>query len=390
MYPGAYLGIGRKVMSDLKATLHDMIKQHIRYDLAGRHHINGTTGEITFSNGSKIALFSWANGDVTQFRSYAFSSFIFEELTENDKKDVYDAVLMRCGRLKHVEEKFLLSLTNPDDPAHWAYKKLVINKNPNIHVYYSLTKDNKFLPSGYVEMLEENLDPKMARRMLHGEWLSIGEDVIYYAYKHERNYHDYEWAIDNRSPIMLAFDFNIGQGKPMSSAVGQYIDREYHWFDEAVIEGARTESILEEWANRGLFERPVEFRIYGDATGNSRNTASKYSNYDIIRQFLANYTTKDGRQLDYKICVPKANPAIRTRHNIVNAYMQNALGEVRFHVYKKAQTLDEGCRLTKLKDKGQYLEDDSKPFQHITTAIGYAMVWEHLGGSGKKQGTVIL
>jgi hypothetical protein len=42
-------------------------------------------------------------------------------------------------------------------------------------------------------------------------------------------------------------------------------------------------------------------------------------------------------------------------------------------VYKKAATLDEGMRLTKLRPGSQYIEDDSKRYQHITTALGYAV-----------------
>jgi len=35
--------------------------------------------------------------------------------------------------------------------------------------------------------------------------------------------------------------------------------------------------------------------------------------------------------------------------------------------------LAEGFSLTKLKDGAQYIEDDSKRYQHITTAAGYGI-----------------
>ena len=42
-------------------------------------------------------------------------------------------------------------------------------------------------------------------------------------------------------------------------------------------------------------------------------------------------------------------------------------------VYKDAPTVDEGLRLTKLKSGAQYLEDDNNHYQHISSALGYAI-----------------
>jgi hypothetical protein len=54
--------------------------------------------------------------------------------------------------------------------------------------------------------------------------------------------------------------------------------------------------------------------------------------------------------------------------------MRNAKGEVRLQVYKGCETLDKGFRLTHLKKGGQYLEDDSDFYQHVTTAAGYGIM----------------
>jgi hypothetical protein len=92
--------------------------------------------------------------------------------------------------------------------------------------------------------------------------------------------------------------------------------------------------------------------------------------------------------LNFQYLVPPANPAIRLRHNKLNAYCLNALGERRLFLYKGCDTLDEGLRLTKLKAGGQFVEDDSKPYQHCTTALGYAVV--ALARTHVKQGTTLL
>jgi hypothetical protein len=244
---------------------------------------------------------------------------------------------------------------------------------PTRHVYFSLTEQNPFLPAWYVSQLKDDLDPKLARRLLFGEWLEITGDVIYHQYLTERNFRAYDYEIDESLPIYLSWDFNIGQGKPLSLCLSQYLEHkdEFHFFDEVIIEGASTEDACDELASRGLLDLGTHYIVHGDATGGSRTTKSKTSDYDIIRKYLANYRQKTGEQLNFDIDVPKANPPIRTRHNLVNAYCQSASGKVRFFVYQKAATLAEGMRLTVLKKGGSYIEDDSKKHQHVTTAAGY-------------------
>jgi hypothetical protein len=393
LYPFASVGIGRIVFSDLKETLLDFILKHLEGNLGRNCHHNKSTNQIIFTNGSKILPFSWKHGNLQKFRSYAFSMFAFEELSENKQEDVYDAVSLRVGRLSHVPEKLLISATNPDDPSHWIYKKIILaeKKDPTKHVYFSKTKDNPFLPKSYKEKLERDLDPKMALRMLEGQWLAIRQDVVYYEYKQEEHFHEYEYRVDVEHPIHLSFDFNIGAGKPLSMIFYQVINDEFHFFDEVIVDGARTLDAIEEAQGRGLFDYPVTYHIHGDATGSARTTNYNKSNYDIIREYLYNYKRTDGKPFKLSYEVPKSNPSLKSRHNTVNAYLKNQRGEIRIRVYGKCKVLDEGFRLTKLKDRGQYIEDDSKYYQHVTTAAGYGICWHAIGGGArKKQGTVQL
>ena len=157
----------------------------------------------------------------------------------------------------------------------------------------------------------------------------------------------------------------------------------FHFFDEAIVDGADTESFMEEIAARGLLDHEVPYVVYGDATGESRSANSKKSNYDIIITFLSMHRTRNGGRLDFSKQVPKSNPPVRERHNRVNAYCKNALGKTKLFVYENAKTLDKGMRLTELKKGGNYIEDDSKPYQHVTTALGYCVhrIWQSKTGN---------
>lgn len=383
LFDGARFCLGRLTMPDLKDTLLSMVLEHMEGDLVEGedYQHNKTTGAIDFSNGSEIICKSWHDKKFKKFRSYPLSGAAIEELTENgeDYKKFYPELKMRVGRLPHVPEKFIISATNPDAPSHWAYQYFIQppKPSPTRHVYYSRTEDNPFLPPEYIQQLRTDLDPKMARRMLDGEWLEIGTEVIYHQYARERNYRASKYVPDPKYPIRISFDFNIGLGKPMSACAFQYLrdQDEAHFFEDFVVQGARTEDLCEEMAGRGLFEHATEFIIHGDRNGKNNDTRSTRTDYDIIESYLANFRTDRGAPIRFTMAVRNSNPPLRKRHNLMNAYCHNSLGRVRLWVYEAAPTLDRGMSLTKLKNGGNYIEDDSFDYQHVTTAAGYGLIY---------------
>jgi len=387
LYPGARACLGRKALPDLKDTIFTKIIEHLDDESLVEgvdFTVNWTRASIKFSNGSEIISRSWHDKKFKKFRSVELSFLAIEELTENDSnyKQFYTEASSRVGRLPHVPESVIISATNPDSPQHWAYEYFIKDTHPQKHVYYSVTTDNPFLPTWYKEQLERDLDPKEARRMIYGEWLSLTQDVIYHQYDSAVHFKkNIAWPVLPHVPIHLCYDFNIGWGKPLSACMFQVIDGIFHFFVETVVEGQRTEDSLEELNNRGLLNYPCRYIVHGDATGRSRDTRSKKTDYDIIEKYLRDYqqeyVDQNGRKhkgrMRVTIDVPRANPPIRERHNKVNAQMRNAKGQVRLFVYKGCETLDKGFSLTALKKGGQYIEDDSEYYQHVTTAAGYGI-----------------
>jgi hypothetical protein len=362
----AHFGIGRLSMPALKGTLFNTICEHIG-DLFPVKIIENR-GHIFFPNGSKITSYSWQDKKYKKVRSHEFSAFAIEELTENDTDAAYKEILMRIGRLRHIPEKFIICATNPDDPSHWVYDRFWTGKHDKRHVYLSNTFDNPFLPESYVEDLRKNLSPREARRMLYGEWLELTREVIYHEYNPEFNFTTKRYTPNPMFPIFWSHDFNIGEGKPMSSLFFQYIRDTIHVFDEIVIQGARTQDVCEEALARNLISPEYRYVITGDAAGRHNDTRSKASDYQIIKSFMANLNP--ARRFD--ISTPMSNPPVRSRHTLLNAYCKNDLGQHRLMIYN-CPTVDKGLRLTKLKSGGSYIEDDSKDYQHITTALGYGI-----------------
>lgn len=380
-HPRAFIGIGRRSLPDIKSTIFKTILEHIDDPLIYPHILSvaENTATVKLKNGSVIESISWADKRYKKFRSRAYSVFLFEEAVENNNDDAqaFVEVRQRVGRLPHIKENMIIYCTNPDSPSHPLYEYFFVAKSATRHVYLSRTEQNPFLPASYVEQLKKDLPPREARRMLYGEWVEINKDRVYYAYNGDLNFIQSDFKLLPGVSISLSFDFNISQGKPMSCVLSQYdVTKDtFHFFDEVVIHGSRTLDVIDELVAKGIFELPHAFQIHGDATGAARSTNSKHSNYDIIDQFMANLKTTSGLKLNYEMLVPRSNPPIRERHNIVNAYCENALGQRRLFVYDKCKMLNKGMRLTSLRKGADYIEDDNNEWQHSTTALGYRILY---------------
>lgn len=375
--PRARVGIGRLALPQLKATLCQKIREHL-FESGITYDYHETTGDFKIYD-SEIKAVSWADQNLAKLGSMEFSAFAIEELTETKDPKPYDVILQRVNRLPHIKQPWVLSATNPDSPSHWAYKKLIMSNSPKVKVYYSNTLENPYLPKSYIETLMERLDERMAQRMIYGKWLEVNDtSTVYYSYDRKDNYVDKSYKINPNYPVIATWDFNIGFGKPLSLVFMQYIPHEdsFHIFNEVIVDGQRTLDSLDEAHQRGLWNVDLFYKIRGDASGKSRDTRNVRSDYDIINNYLSNYS-KDNKKIRYQVEVPSANPHVRPRHNVMNGYCKNANGKVKLFVYKDAKTVDEGLRLTKLKSGSQYLEDDSDRYQHCTTAVGYAVMYEY-------------
>ena len=373
--PGARVCIARKALPDLKDTIYNEIIEHIEQDFTeGVHYwTNETSAKIRWNNGSEIISKTWADKKYKKGRSLKLSMLIVEEISENndDDKEAFMTLKARLRRIPKVKENILICATNPDGPSHWVYKYFILDKKRTRKVFYSNTKDNPFLDPIYIEQLKEDLDPRAARRYLHGEWIELTQEVIYYAYNSEKQFLKKKYEVNEKYPVTISFDFNIGVGKPMSSCAYQHINDEFHVFKQVVIHGSRTQDVMEEYNNAGIFKPGRRIIVHGDATGKARHTNSIHSDYDIIVNYLAKITG-----ITYELQVPMANPPIRSRHNKVNAYCLNDNGKTRLWIYEGCETVDEALRLTQFKKGADLVEDDSKAFQHIGTALGYGLYYD--------------
>jgi len=301
MYSNAQALLGRRSMPSLKDTILKKVLDHLATDIS--YSFNKHRGIIEFENGSIIIPYSWADGNYEKVRSLELSCAVIEELTENDTLDFYHEIKMRVGRLPHIKENWICSLTNPGSPSSEHFKYFISPSGPNRHVYYSLTTENKFLPKGYVRGLLQSLDPRTAERMIYGKWVDIVTEVIYHQYDRELNYRNTSYRVNDNFPVILSWDFNIGKGKPLSMCLIQYVRGVFHIFDQVVVEGMRTEDSCEELMSRGLLDYNTVYLIDGDATGKHKDTRQNNDDWEIIERYMANTRNNKSKKIRFKMIV---------------------------------------------------------------------------------------
>lgn len=200
----------------------------------------------------------------------------------------------------------------------------VENFDESLHeVIYAKTSSSPHLPSDYVDQLTRSYSALLVKRMLEAEWISLLGGRVYHAFSRDQNVTneaEYEPAL----PILWSHDFNIGQGKPMSSAL-RHIKKgehgpELHVFAELILESTDTNDSIAELRNVAARQgwRLGSVRIYGDPAGRAKDTRSKTTDYELLR--AAGF-------VDQRVAL--SHPPIRERHNAVNALLCNAVGQVR-------------------------------------------------------------
>lgn len=282
--------------------------------------------------------------------------------TRKEAIDVLNARLRdkRMGRLQSLYTSTL------DDPSTWMYQRFVEQVNPKrTDVFYAKTADNPNLPKDYIETLKSTYSESMYRRMVLSEWVALDQNRIYTSFARENNVST-EVHYEEALPLLWSHDFNIGVGKPMSSCVLQYHPKtdEYHVIDEIILDKSDTHDAVTEFLSRYPSSGVV---IYGDASGQARDTRSRLTDFEILRR--AGFTEQK---------VPRSNPPVRERHNLINALLKSANGKVRIKISPKCRTLIKGLDTVHLKKGANYVEDDSQREQHVTTALGYCL-FEELG-----------
>lgn len=262
----------------------------------------------------------------------------------------------------------------------WVYRRFVsAERVKGYEAIYAKPGENKALPPDFYERLKNSYDERFFRQEVLGEYLNIFSGRTYYGFDRAGNVQG-TLEFDRRQPLCWSLDFNVN---PMCSVLAQVVDGRTHILDEMILPDSNTREACEEFLERSEGFRkilqgdrwgvvPLHVTVYGDASGEQRNSAADKTDWQIVREFFKRHSDK----LTAAFKVPSANPAVKARVNAMNGLLLNHAGERRLLIHPRCKELiadleqvawksdPHGNTLTQL--------DKSDPKRtHVSDAAGY-------------------
>ena len=176
---------------------------------------------------------------------------------------------------------------------------------------------------------------------------------IFYAYS-EENIKPYGGFADQRTPLHIGMDFNVGKFCAVICVKGADW---LHVIDEIVIHGTNTFEVVGEIRRR--YGDLRQMFVYPDASGKSRSTNSPGVSDHIILQ-------NNG----FKLQVNSKNPPVAEAIASVNSLLCNTNGERRLWIDPKCRHTRE-CLIKHSYKEGTRIPDKDSGFDHMTDALRY-------------------
>lgn len=340
------------------AMLAALDESGLPYELNKAEHV------LTFGDTRSRVLFR-AVEEFDRLRGTNLAWFGVDELTYAPE----EAWLRLEGRLRDPKAAMLcgFAVWTPRG-RDWVWRKFIERETTNYEVILAAPYENRFVldrvPDFY-ERLKSSYNEQFFAQEVLGQYVHAPEGLVYFAFDRDR--HLRECEADPRSALFWALDFNV---TPMSSVVAQRRGDALHVFDEIVLRRSSTREACEEFLQRwGHHKGGIQ--VFGDASGRSRRTTGA-SDFEIVEKSLIEAGIRGT-----EIRVPRANPPVRERTNLVNAQLGDADGIVRLSVDRRCNELIRDLEEVRYKPGSTVIDKDRDPDRtHVSDALGYLVCEE--------------
>ena len=364
----AYLNTGR--LGLLGAPTYPMLRdatQTTLFEILDRSRIpyehSKAENTVTLKDTGSRILFR-AVEEFDRLRGTNLAWFGLDELTYTQE----EAWVVLEGRLRDPKATRLCGFaTWTPKGFDWVYQRFVQERVEGYEVIVAEPFENRYLleriPDFY-ERLKRSYDAKFYEQEVMGKYISLNAGLVYHAFN--RAEHTADVKVEQMRPLLWALDFNVD---PMCSVVAQIAGQTVRVVAEIVLSRATTEQACQEFEAR--FPRHwAGICVYGDASGDHLQTAGT-SDYRVIQEFFrrAGY-----QNVSYK--VPRANPPVRERVELVNAKLRSASGETCLEIDRKCTELVKDLEQVTYKPDSTVIdkERDSRR-THLSDALGY-LIWQ--------------
>jgi hypothetical protein len=313
-------------------------------------------------SGSKI-LFRPLD-DFEKLRGTNLAWFGVDELTY-----VPEAAWLRLeGRLRDPRAKRLCGFGVWTPKGYdWVYQRFIAEPRKGYEVIRAEPNENRFLldqvPDFY-DRLKGSYDENFYQQEALGQYLHMRGGLVYHTF--DRKDHVGDLPTDPNLPLLWALDFNVN---PMSSVVAQVWRGQVRVLREIVLRHATTEEACAAFHEK-FGRHAAGIVVYGDASGNSAQTTGN-TDYQIIREYLR---TNSSTPVEFR--VPRANPLVRERVNVMNAKLRPASGEIQLFVDRRCTELIKDFEQVAYKEDSTVIDKERDRMRtHLSDALGY-LVWQ--------------
>ena len=283
------------------------------------------------------------------------------------------------SRVRHPRARCrqVFGVTTPEG-FNWVYEAFVENRKPGHSIIFADTRENKYLPSDYIERLLASFDADGIKQYVQGSFVANSSGRIYKHFDpaiHMKKYNpliaDSESSAEQNSallnpslPLCIACDFNVD---PCIWLALQHYRGHVYVADEIVQRNTTTQEMIEETCRRGYRDHPAGVIVYGDPAGHARSTVGAGSDYQLLRD----------AGLDQQR-VPRHHAPVRDRVNAVNARLRNSSGKSRLTIHPNCAALRRDLLRVRYQPGTATIDKTAdRDLTHASDALGYFMVAEY-------------
>lgn len=342
MFPGSRWHVIRASLPDLKKTT---IPSFEKLAPAGvTIHRDPGNWYASFENGSKIFFTAESASHDPELKSFLGleTNGIFIEQAEEASNQLWDRAMERTGSwyIDPMPPGLIFTTFNPTEewPKAVFYDPFKEGKLESPYYYLpALPTDNPFVTDDQWNTWAQ-MDSKMYAAMIEGDWdaLISKDGRAFWTFEKTKHVADVPFLPD--IPVVhLTFDFNVVPYMTLLCIQCQYLENgalQVRVFREICPEHPRAttkhccEDFLTEYGTR-----VKEAYIYGDASGNRRDTRAQMSDFDIAMNTLRAITS------NRSLRVKRANPEIRKRVAFVRAILEGKIPGAEILIDKSCENL---------------------------------------------------
>lgn len=220
-----------------------------------------------------------------------------DTLNKDKAEEVWRKVTERIRQTSKVPNSIACVTTPDSGVSGFVYDRWVKNKAAGYKIIKASTYDNPFLPEDYTQQILNNYDEILADLYLRGEFVSLNQNKVYWAYDRIKHHSD-RVVTDKDKVIYYGQDFNVGGNVTIVFVIDNNIPIAV---DEilSVTTQDTVQKINAKYPNKTIVAFP-------DSSGGNESANAPASSIALLKQ--------GGHRVD----APSKNPFVRDRINAVN------------------------------------------------------------------------